>query len=296
MSSLAASRTAQAVVVLAMAALPLTPPASAQQAFPAPEPAFEALVDGLARHDDALVRRVLGPGYAKVLPLGEHVEHDRVDFLAAWAKGHRVERTGDEAHLVLADGWSMPLPLALRDGAWRFDLAAGAQEMRVRRIGRNELAAINAMSAYVDAQREYAQADRNGDGVLEYARRMISRPGQHDGLYWPAGADEPPSPAGPLLDTGDLEDGYHGYRFRILQAQGSSADGGARSYVRHGRMTDGFGLVAWPARYGDTGVMTFIVNHDGVVYQKDLGARTAEAAAAIRRFDPGMGWTKTPAP
>jgi len=279
-------------VVLAalMAALAAPLAAHGQQAFPSPEAAFDTLVDGLARHDDAEVRRALGPGYAKALPLNGHLEHDRVDFLAAWASGHRVERSGNAAHLVLSDGWTMPLPVTLRDGAWRFDLAAGADEMLVRRIGRNELAAINVMRAYVDAQRDYAATDRNGDGRLEYARRIMSRPGYRDGLYWSTAEGEAPSPAGPLLDTADLREGYHGYRFRILQAQGPAASGGARSYVRNGRMTDGFALVAWPARYGATGVMTFIVNHDGVVYQRDLGPGTTTAAAGITRFDPAKGW------
>lgn len=282
------------MTLLAIAALPFATPVHAQEAFPSPDAAFATLVDGLARHDDAEVRRALGTGYAKALPLGNHFESDRTDFLAAWARGHRVERSGNTAHLVLADGWSLPLPVVMRDGAWHFDLAAAASEMQVRRIGRNELAAINAMYAYVDAQRDYATADRNGDGLLEYAKRIISRPGQHDGLFWPTAEDEAPSPAGPLLDTADLADGYHGYRFRILQGQGAAADGGARSYVRNGRMTDGFALVAWPARYGDTGVMTFIVNHDGTVYQRDLGAATASAAANIARFDPAKGWVAVP--
>lgn len=284
------------VVVLAAALLPLAQPVWAQEAFASPETAFDTLVDGLARHDDGEVRRALGAAYAKVLPLGDTLEHDRVDFLAAWAKGHRVERRGDSAHLVLGDGWSLPLPVVLRKGAWHFDLAAGAEEMQVRRIGRNELAAINAMLAYVDAQREYASADRNGDGHLEYARRIVSRPGHFDGLYWPTYDGEPPSPAGPLLDTTDLADGYHGYRFRILQAQGPAAAGGARSYVRNGRMSDGFALIAWPAHYGRTGVMTFIVDHDGVVYQKDLGPDTAASAGRMTRFDPGAGWVAVPAP
>lgn len=264
--------------------------AQAQQPFASPEAAFETLVDGLARHDDAEVRRALGPGYAKALPLDGHLEHDRVDFLAAWARGHRVERSGNAAHLVLSDGWTMPLPVVLHNGAWRFDLAAGADEMLVRRIGRNELAVINVMRAYVDAQREYADIDRNGDGRLEYARRIMSRPGYRDGLYWSTAPGEAPSPAGPLLDTADLREGYHGYRFRILQAQGPAAAGGARSYVRNGRMTDGFALVAWPARYGATGVMTFIVNHEGVVYQRDLGPGTASAVSGLSRFDPAQGW------
>lgn len=291
MSAMRLRHSPLAIAALVFALLAATPRAFAQEAFATPEAAFDSLADGLARHDDAEVRRALGPGYAKVLPLGDSSERDRTDFLAAWAKGHRIERSGERAQLVLADGWSLPIPVVLRDGAWRFDLAAGAAEMQVRRIGRNELAAISAMLAYADAQREYAEADRNGDGRLEYARRIVSREGHRDGLYWPTAGNEPPSPAGPLLDTADLKDGYHGYRFRILEAQGPAADGGARSYVRSGRMTDGYALVGWPARYGDTGVMTFIVNHDGVVYQRDLGRDTAASAAKITRFDPAKGWT-----
>jgi len=278
-----------ATVALAIVA-GASPQVHAQEAFPTPDAAFDALVDGLARHDDDEIRRVLGSDYAEFLPRADLSESDRTEFLAAWARGHRVQRTGDRALLVLGDSWSLPVPVALRDGVWRFDVVAGAVEMKVRLIGRNELAAINAMRAYVDAQREYAEADRNGDGTLEYARRLISRPGHRDGLYWATADDEPPSPAGPLLDTTDLKDGYYGYRFRVLQAQGPAADGGARSYVRRGRMTDGFGLVAWPARYGETGVMTFIVNHEGVVYQRDLGSDTSVAVSRITRFDPGQGW------
>lgn len=286
----AGTRLLAAAAVFAMALVVVSTPVRAQAPFATPEAAFDSLVDGLARHDDAQVRRALGPNYAKVLPLGEPSEEDRTDFLAAWAKGHHVARNGDRAHLVLADGWSLPLPLVYANEAWRFDVAAGAAEMQVRRIGRNELAAINVMRAYGDAQREYAAVDRSGDGMREYARRIVSRPGHHDGLYWPTADTEPPSPAGPLLDTSNLAGGYHGYRFRILQAQGRAAQGGARSYVRNGRMSDGFALVGWPARYGDTGVMTFIINHEGVVYERDLGPETARRAAAITRFDPGKGW------
>lgn len=284
------TRTLAVAAMLAVATLFAPISAHAQASFASPEAAFDALVDGLARHDDAEVQHALGPNYAKVLPLGDTSEGDRTDFLAAWAKGHRIERRGDQAHLILADGWSLPLPVVQGSGGWRFDLAAGAVEMQVRRIGRNELAAINVMQAYVDAQREYAAVDRNGNGIREYARRIISRPGQHDGLYWPTSGTEAPSPAGPLLDTADLKDGYHGYRFRILHGQGSAAAGGARSYVLNGHMTEGFALVGWPARYGTTGVMTFLVNQDGVVFQRDLGAETASRAAAITRFDPGQGW------
>ena len=152
------------------------------------------------------------------------------------------------------------------------------------------------MYAYVDAQREYAAQDRNGDGVLEFAQKILSSPGKQDGLSWPTAADEPESPAGPLLETKDLQDGYHGYRFRILKAQGKAAQGGARNYVNAGRMTEGFALVGWPARYGETGLVSFVVNQDGTVYQKDLGPRSAAIAGAMTRFDPDASWTALPAP
>lgn len=272
--------------------------ASAQKAFATPEAAADALVDGLARHDDAELAAVLGHDWRRVLPPRDAAESDRTDFLAAWAKGHRIVAAGDgRAKLELADGWTLPIPLVRGSAGWAFDTVAGADEMRTRRIGRNELAAIQALYAYVDAQREYATADRNGDGVLEYAQRILSTPGRRDGLYWATAPSEPASPAGPLLATEDLKDGYHGYKFRILKAQGPAARGGARGYVnRAGRMTNGFALVAWPARYGETGVMTFIVNHDGTAYQKNLGPGTADVARAMTRFDPDPSWQALPAP
>jgi hypothetical protein len=179
---------------------------------------------------------------------------------------------------------------------WMFDVEAGEEEMRVRRIGRNELAAIATMYAYFDAQREYATQDRDGDGMLEYARRFLSTPGRQDGLYWPTAEGAPLSPAGPLFDTRDIKDGYHGYRFRILEAQGPAARGGARSYLLGGQLANGFALVAWPAHYGDTGVMSFLINHDGVVYQKDLGPSSAAIASAMRRFNPDSRWAALPTP
>ena len=144
--------------------------------------------------------------------------------------------------------------------------------------------------------REYAAQDRNGDGVREFAQKILSSPGKQDGLSWPTADGEPESPAGPLLETRDLKDGYHGYRFRILKAQGKAAPGGARSYVKDGRMTEGFALVGWPARYNETGLMTFIVNQDGAVYQKHLGPNSASVAGAMTRFDPDASWTALPAP
>ncbi len=282
--------------LLLVAALAIAAPATAQRTFPTPEAAVDALVDGLARSDYDQVRVVLGPDYRRLIPVDAAGGDDVADFLAAWSKGHRVERQGTGARLLLSDGWTLPVPLARSGDGWVFDVRAGAEEMRVRRVGRNELAAIQSMYAYFDAQREYAREDRNGDGMLEYARRFLSTPGKRDGLYWDTPEGDPPSPAGPLFDTRGIEDGYHGYRFKILDAQGPAASGGARSYLSRGRLANGFALVAWPARYGETGVMSFIVNHDGVAYQKNLGAASADVASAMTRFDPDPSWTPLPPP
>lgn len=282
--------------MLLVATLAATLPAIAQQVFPTPDEAVDALVDGLARSDDTRVRAVLGPDYRRLLPLDTLSEQDRTDFLAAWSQGHRIERSGETAKLVLSDGWTLPIPVLRRGAGWAFDTRAGQNEVRTRRIGRNELAAMKSVYAYYDAQREYAEQFRNRDGVLEYARRFLSNPGKRDGLYWPTAGGEPPSPAGPLFDTRDIKDGYFGYRFKILEAQGPSASGGARSYLSRGHLTNGFALVAWPARYGETGVMTFLINHDGVAYQKNLGVDTAAIAGAMTRFDPSPAWVALPPP
>jgi hypothetical protein len=272
-------------------------PAMAQKAFPSAEAAVDAFVDDLSRHDGPGLREVLGPSYRRLVPDDGINRDDITNFLAAWSKGHKIVASGpDKATLELSDGWRLPIPIVKKAGGWSFDTIAAADEMRTRRIGRNELAAIQAMYAYVDAQREYAEVDRNGDGVLEYAQKIISTPGKRDGLFWPNAAGDLQSPLGPLLDTEKFEDGYRGYRFKILKAQGAAARGGARDYVLKGRMTRGFALVAWPAKYGESGVMSFIVNHDGVAYEKDLGPQGPAIARAMTRFDPDSTWKALPPP
>jgi hypothetical protein len=183
---------------------------------------------------------------------------------------------------------------------WRFDAKQGMMEILSRRIGRNELDAIQTCLAIADAEREYSSVDRDGNGRLEYAQKLMSTPGRKDGLYWEVRPGETPSPLGPLAAKAQAEGyvqgkkpmPYHGYFYRILTAQGENAQGGARSYIINGRMIGGFALVAYPATYGDSGVMTFIVNYKGVVYQKDLGPKTAEAARVMSAFDPDGTWRK----
>lgn len=210
----------------------------------------------------------------------------------------------DSSHVIIAvgdDEWPMPIPIVKHGSRWTFDTAEGKQELLARRIGRNELFTIESCLAYVDAQREYASEDR-GDGVLDYARKFVSSPGKEDGLYWPEKQGVSESPLGPLfadaraegysLNGAGAPTPYHGYYYKILTAQGPGAHGGAYDYMAKGHMIGGFALVAWPATYGVTGNTTFLVNQDGAVFEKDLGPRTAELAASIKRFDPA-NWTRT---
>ena len=268
------------------------PAAFAQRSFPSPDAAAEALVDGMAYNDDAAVKSVLGADYAKLLPLREIDLDDVMHFLAAWVKSHRIVYAGDaRAFLEVGkNGWTLPIPLVKGAAGWRFDTRAAQDEMRTRRIGRNELAAIQVVLAITDAQEEYAAQGLKRDGVQQFAQRVLSTPGKRDGLYWPAMQDEPESPLGPQAAEAKPGEAYHGYHYRILTRQGRDAPGGARSYVRNGRMTDGYAVLAWPAKWGDTGVMTFIVNHDGVVHERNLGPDTAALARAIAEYNPGPGW------
>jgi hypothetical protein len=286
----------RALAVLAFAGCGLfTTSSHAQQSFPSAEAAAKALVDAIAVSDWDALTRVLGADWRRFIPTDEISEDDRIAFLAAWAKGNRIVPQGDgRAELgVGTGGWTLPIPIVRSASGWRFDPRAGAEEMRTRRIGRNELDAMQAALAYGDAQREYAQADRDGDGVLEYAQRLISTPGRKDGLYWAVLPGESDSPLGPLFaDEAPGSNGYHGYRFRILKAQGPNARRGAYDYVIKGRMVAGFALVAWPVRWGDTGIMTFMVSHDGQLYEKNLGPNTDAIARGITRFDPDSTWQK----
>ncbi|HYN38914.1 MAG TPA: DUF2950 domain-containing protein [Rhodospirillales bacterium] len=276
------------------AVLALVPAAFAQNAYPTPEAAAEALIDGIARHDGDAIKAVVGADYLKYIPASSVDPEDVTNFLEAWARAHAIVPVGsDKAFLgVGKNGWTMPIPIVKTAAGWRFDTKGAPEEMRVRRIGRNELAAIQVALAYTDAQKEYLQNDWNGDGVREYAMRGLSTPGKRDGLYWASLPGEPESPIGAELADAKVGQPYHGYLYKILTAQGTSAPGGARSYIRNGRMTEGYALVAWPAKYDDTGVMTFIVNQDGIVYQKNLGPNGGAVAKAMKAYDPDSSWQK----
>ena len=277
--------------------------AEAQKTFATAGEAAAALADAVRAGDMHAMLEVIGPASRSWLFSGDRVA-DRADwkkFLDAYDAKHALEPQGD-AKTVLAVGdqdWPFPAPIVKKGGRWMFDAEAGRREILLRRVGHNELDTIQTLLAIVDAQREYASSDSKG--MAAYAARFASTPGKHDGLYWPTKAGEPPSPLGPLV--GDAVRGgyaggsgqpqpYHGYLFRMLSGQGKDAPGGAFDYMVDGRMFGGFAVVAYPAKYRVSGVMTFIVNYDGVVYQKDLGAATAAEASKMTRFDPGPGWTK----
>ena len=282
-----------------------------QRSFATPEEAASALVAAARINDRQAVVAILGPGSNESITSGD-ANADRAArerFVSQYDEKHAISPEGD-ARATLAigpDDWPFAFPLVRSGERWRFDTEAGKHEMLARRIGQNELSVINVMLAIVDAEREYASADRNKDGVREYASKFKSSPGKQDGLYWPTAEGEPPSPLGPLVvqaasegyaaakDGNDDARTYHGYHFRLLTSQGPHAKGGAFDYVVKGHMIGGFAAIAYPARYDNSGVMTFIVNHDGVVYQRDLGPETAAKARAITRFDPGPGWTETSA-
>jgi hypothetical protein len=277
----------------------------AQQAYPSPEDAAAALAAAVKAGTRNTILKVLGKDAEDIIESGDDVADAemRQRFLSAYDARHSIRAEGNKkATLIVgADDFPFPIPLVNNRTGWEFDAAAGRLEVLYRRIGRNELDAIQTSLAYVDAQNEYAGKDRTGDGVGTYAQRIVSAPGKKDGLFWRD--DRDPSPLGELAaqastegyKVGEQPTPYHGYYFRILKGQGSNAPGGALNYVVKGKMIGGFGLIAYPAEYGNSGVMTFMVNHAGTVYQKDLGTRTESIARRISLFDPDQTWKKVDA-
>jgi hypothetical protein len=271
--------------------------------FASPDKALSELTMAVNNRDTNALRAIFGPAVVD-LQNPDHVQatNDLQKFAAALNETNRWSRLSDTS-LVLevgADFWPFPVPLVKANGGWFFDTETGKDEILNRRIGKNELATLGTMRAYVDAQREYASRDRDGDGVLEYAQKIRSTSGTHDGLYWPS-EDGDYSPFGPLAAEAqqlgypvDQKQGepqpFQGYYFKILTQQGKHAPGGKYNYIINGNMIGGFALVAWPAEYGNTGIMTFIVNQQGTVYQKDLGEKTAKLASKLKEYDPDPSW------
>jgi len=279
-----------------------------QKSYSSPEEAVKAMVAALKADNTRLLLRIFGPGSKAIILSGDPMQdkEGRERFVKHFEEKNRLEEISGKATLFVGkDDWPFSIPIMKTEKGWKFDTQAGRQEILARRVGRNELNAIQVCLACVDAQKEYAlRKGRQGKGLLEYAQEFVSTPGKQDGLYWEAGEGQEQSPMGPLFAAardashkgkplGGQPTPYHGYLYRILTAQGMNATGGARDYIVEGKMISGFALIAFPARYGSSGVMTFIVNQDGVVYQKDFGKKTREAVQAIMTFDPDDTWVRT---
>jgi hypothetical protein len=291
-----------ALLLLAVALASCAPHSADQPSFKSPDEAVAALLDAARKDDVPSLRKLFGPGAESIVDSGDAVAdaQARKSFVALFDAKHELVADGDDRQLLQVgpNDWPLPVPIVKKDGTWLLDGAAGADEVVFRRIGRNELGAIGVCHGFVEAQYEYASADRDGEGAGVYAQKLVSDPGTHNGLYWPTAEGETPSPVGEFIAAAAAEGyraggaaPYHGYRYRPLFRQGANANGGVIEYFERGVLTRGFALVAWPAEYGTSGVMTFIVNQDGVVFQKDLGADTESIVYAMDTFDPDSTWT-----
>jgi hypothetical protein len=278
-----------------------------QRTFASPEEAAGVFKDAVATKDRNLLLELYGPEGVPLLLTGDPVQENNAfdRFSARLTEQLRVDRPADDRAVLYvgAENWPFPIPLVKGQNGWYFDTAAGVDEILNRRIGRNELGAIATCRAYVAAQQEYARVPRDESGVTHYATRLRSNEGKKDGLYWPVNDNEPVSPMGPLVAAATLEgydptksaiggkrQPYHGYFFHILKAQGDAAPGGKKSYLDGDKLTKGFALIAAPAEYGASGVMTFCVNQDGKIYEKDLGPQTVELAKAVTEYNPDSTW------
>lgn len=298
------------VCVMLTAGIQFATPAETPETFASKEAAVTALTRAVESEDPVAIKSIFGPDVVQITsPDPVQARNDYARFAASLKEAHRVvDDSEDRAVLETgAEQIPFPVPLVKKDGRWYFDTAAGVEEIINRRIGRNELDALASMRAYVDAQREYAGRDHDGDEVLEYAQKLVSSPGEQNGLFWPPGADGELSPLGPYLafaqeagyefstDGPDAEpQPFRGYYFRILTKQTKAAPGGKYNYIINGNMIGGFALVAWPAVYDETGIMTFIVNQQGRVYQKDLGSGTEKDVKKMKEYDPDSSWVVSP--
>ncbi len=296
---------AVATLALAQAAFAAT---AQQKSFPSAEEAVKAAIAAARSNNDKELLVIFGPAAKELIFSGDAVadKQRRERFLKAYDEKNRLAKEGDSVVVVIGNNdWPFPIPVVKKGDRWLFDTAKGREEILNRRIGENELNAIQVMLTLVDAQREYAMKDRDSDGLLEYARRFRSEPGKKNGLYWETKAGEEQSPLGPIAtqaqregykgqqqSSGQTAAPYHGYFYKILEAQGKNAPGGAYGYLVKGKMIGGFALVAYPAQYGNSGVMSFIVNHEGKVFQKDLGKNTAAVAGGMKEYNPDSTWTE----
>ena len=275
-----------------------------QKTFSSAVDAVKALVTAAKNNDNNELLAIFGPAAKELIFSGDPVadKQRRERFINAYDEKNQLVKQGDDMVLVIGkNDWPFPIPLMKKSDSWVFDTERGKQEVLNRRIGENELFTIQACLAVVDAQREYAMKDGNRGGLLEYAQKFVSDPGKKNGLYWEVKQGEPESPLGPIMTQARSEGyrgkpsttpvPYHGYYYRMLTAQGKAAPGGAYSYLIKGKMIGGFAVVAYPAEYGNSGVMTFIVNYDGKVFQKNLGPNTSSIAKAMKEYNPDSTWT-----
>jgi hypothetical protein len=293
---------AAAVLLAVLISTPAYAQETAPAYFPTPEAAAAALIAAIERGDGRETEALLGKAFADLIEIqgGEARTRDRQRFLEAARRATVIRPDGpDRAVLEIGlQAWPMPAPLVREEQGWRFDGDEGVEVVTDRVIGRNELRAIDVLRAYVEAQIDYASEDRDGDQVLEYAQRIASTPGQRDGLYWAVAPGDEPSPLGPFLaeagvtpETREAGTPYYGYHFAILTRQGPNVPGGAYDYVINDNMIAGFAMVAWPADYGESGIMTFMVNQRGVVVEKDMGPTTSELGPRIETYNPDASWT-----
>jgi hypothetical protein len=296
-----------AVILLSGACSTSVDKSMRQKSFASPEEAVDALVAAVKANNKKEMLDVLGPEGKELISSGDEVAdkagHEK--FIKAYDKMNKLEKaSADKIVLHIGkDNWSLPIPVVKKGNSWVFDTKAGKEEILNRRIGRNELNVIEVLHAYVNAQHEYASKDRNGDGVMQFAQKIISTEGKHDGLYWKAKEDEELSPLGPLVAQAAKE-GYtkkvddinlspfHGYYYKVLKGQGKYATGGAYDYVVKGKMILGFALIAYPSQYRNSGIMTFMVNQEGVIYEKNLGKNTVSIVKAMKKFNPDKTWRK----
>jgi len=292
-------------VAVGLLMLPVSAQEGKQKAFGSPEEAVKALAEAVQAGDMKGMMAILGPDGEGIISSGDEVadKNTRERFVKVYQEkvDFVKEREGRVSVIMGNDHWAFPIPIVKRGESWVFDTRAGREEVINRRVGRNELNAIQVCRAYVEAQREYASTDRERDGIIQYAQKLWSDPYRRNGLYWEVAEGEAPSPMGPdvaqaaekgYTKGGDKRFPYHGYYYKILKGQGKSAPGGAYQYVINGHMVAGFALVAWPAEYGVSGVMTFVVNQNGMVYEKDLGPKTEALAKAMTLYNPDRTWKR----
>jgi len=290
---------------LAAPATPAEAKSAGAQRFQTPDDAAKALLEAVRSDDRNQITTVFGSDGAELLSSGDEIEdkNNRSNFITLAQEKMAVEKIGEGRAIIHAGNtdWPFPIPLVKHGDSWQFDADQGRQEILNRRIGRNELSALGVIRGYVEAQFDYANSDRDGDGVSEYAQKLMSEPGKFDGLFWEPEDGQPQSPLGPLVaeasakgykvkGASEKPSPYHGYYYRILTRQGGNVPGGKYDYIINGNMIAGFALVAFPAEYGSSGIMTFVVNHQGKIFQKDLGPKTAEIAAKMMEYNPDSKW------